>query len=138
MNNFTVDILTPSSVVAKDVPAENVLIPTLRGQIEVKKDHTHVVEKIGTGIVSIFGGADDADKHFLVTTGVCKILNDKITILSNVATADIAVDTERAEAALKNAQNMLSQTLSDDEIVKYRRKVERAQLRLQLAKTAKK
>jgi F-type H+-transporting ATPase subunit epsilon len=138
MNNFTVDILTPSSVVAKDVPAENVLIPTLRGQIEVKKDHTHVVEKIGTGIVSIFGGADDADKHFLVTTGVCKILNDKITILSNVATADNAVDIERAEAALKNAQEMLSQTLSDEEIVKYRRKVERAQLRLQLAKTAKK
>jgi len=137
MNNFTVDILTPSRVIAKDVPAENVLVPTLRGQIQVKKDHTHVVEKIATGIVSIFGGADDADRHFLVTTGVCKVLNDKITILSNVATEDQEVDTERAEAALKNAQEMLSSTLSDDEIIKYRRKVERAQLRLQMAKAVK-
>lgn len=137
MNNFTVDILTPSRVIAKDVPAENVLVPTLRGQIQVKKDHTHVVEKITTGIVSIFGGADDADRHFLVTTGVCKVLNDKITILSNVATEDQEVDTERAEAALKNAQEMLSSTLSDDEIIKYRRKVERAQLRLQMAKAVK-
>jgi len=138
MNNFTVDILTPSKVIAKDVPAENVLIPTLRGQIEVKKDHTHVVEKLGTGVVSVLGGADDADTHYLVTTGVCKILNNKITILSNVATKASEVDSERAEAALKNAQDMLSTTLSDDEIVKYRRKVERAQLRLQMAKTAKK
>ncbi|OIQ18324.1 MAG: ATP synthase F1 subunit epsilon [Bacteriovorax sp. MedPE-SWde] len=138
MNNFTVDILTPSRVIAKNVPAENVLIPTLRGQIEVKKDHTHVVEKLSTGIISIFGGSDDADKHFVVTTGVCKILNDKITILSNVATSGVEVDVERAQLSLDNAQEMLSQTLSDDELVKYRRKVERAQLRLQLAKTAKK
>ena len=137
MNNFTVDILTPSKVIAKDVPAENVLIPTLRGQIEVKKDHTHVVEKLGTGVVSVFGGSDDSDRHFVVTTGVCKILNDKITILSNVATEDIEVDTERAEAALKNAQEMLSSTLTDEEITKYRRKVERAQLRIQMAKKAK-
>lgn len=137
MNNFTVDILTPSKVVARDIPAENVLIPTLRGEIEVKKDHTHIVEKITTGKVTVFGGADDPDRTFAVTIGVCKVLNDKITILSNVAIEDQEIDLERAELALQNAREALSGTLSDEELVKYRRKEERAALRIQMAKSAK-
>ena len=136
MNNYTVDILTPSSVVAAGIPAENVLVPTLRGEIEVKKDHTHIVEKLSTGKVSVFGGADDPDRHFFVTTGICKILNDKIVILSNVAIEDSEIDLERAQKALANAEDMLSGTLTDDELVKYRRKAERAKIRLQMAKTA--
>ncbi|MAE58969.1 MAG: ATP synthase F1 subunit epsilon [Halobacteriovorax sp.] len=136
MNNFTVDILTPNKVVAKDIPAENVVIPTLKGQIEVMKDHTHVVEKLETGLVTVLGGADDADRNFFVTVGICKVLQNKITILSNTAEESHEVDLERAELALKNAEERLSSTLSDDELVKYRRKAERAKLRIQLLKTA--
>ncbi|EQC43364.1 ATP synthase F1 subunit epsilon [Bacteriovorax sp. Seq25_V] len=138
MNNFTVDILTPSKVIVKDAPAEDVLIPTLRGQIEVKKDHTHIVEKLNTGIISVFGGADDPDRHFFVSTGVCKVLNNKITILANTSEEDLEVDSERAELALNHANEKLSGTLTDDEIEKFRRKAERAALRIQLSKTAKK
>ncbi len=138
MNNFTVDILTPSKVVVSNAPAEDVLIPTLRGQIEVKKDHTHIVEKLNTGIISIFGGADDPDRHFFVSTGVCKVLNNKITILANTSEEDLEVDAERAELALNHANEKLAGTLSDDEIEKFRRKAERSALRIQLAKTAKK
>ena len=138
MNNFLVDILTPSSIVAKDIPAENVLVPTLRGEIEVKKDHTHIVEKLNTGVVSVFGGADDPDRHFYVTSGICKILNDKIVILSNSSKEDTDIDPERAAKALANAEEILATTLSDEDLVKYRRKAERAKIRIQLAKTVKK
>lgn len=136
MNNFTVDILTPNKVIAKDIPAENVVIPTLKGQIEVMKDHTHVVEKLETGIVSVLGGSDDADRNFFVTVGICKVLQDKITILSNTAEESHEVDLERAELALNNAEEMLAGTLSDEELSKYRRKAERAKLRIQLLKTS--
>ena len=138
MNNFTVDILTPSSIVAKDIPAENVLIPTMRGEIEAKKDHTHIVEKLQTGVVSVFGGSDDTDRHFLVTAGICKILNNKITILAKTSKEDKDLDSERAQKALDNANRMLETVLSNDEFVKYSRKAERAKIRLQLTKTAKK
>lgn len=136
MNNFTVDILTPSKIVAKNIPAEDVLIPTLKGQIEVKKDHTHIVEKLSAGIISIFGGADDADKHYFVSTGVCKVLNNKITILAKTAEENILVDAKRAQLALDKANEKLGQTLSDQELNKYRLKAQRAALRIQLAKTA--
>lgn len=135
MNNFTVDILTPSKVVAKNVPAEDVLIPTLRGQIEVKKGHTHIVEKLSPGVITVFGSENDQDRSFFVTSGVCKVLVDKIIILTTTAEEDHEVDTERAKLALEHATEKLSQALDDDAYEKYKRKAERAAIRMQIAKT---
>ncbi len=140
MRYFSVDILSPSKIVAKNLQAESLLIPTERGQINVLENHTHLITKLGTGVMSVFGGADYGDRHFSITTGVCKILDNKIIILSNVAEESTDVDGERAKLALKNAEDKLKNTdgLSLDEIEKYRRKVERARLRIQLAESAKK
>ena len=135
MNNYTVDVLTPYAIIAKDVPAENLLVPTERGQINVLKDHTHIVTNLSTGMLSVFGGADDPDRFFSLTTGICKVLDKKITILANVAEEAHEISKDRAEEALKNAQAKLASVdgLNDEDIVKYRRKVERAQLRIQLS-----
>ncbi len=134
MNNFTVDVLTPYAIVAKDIPAEALLVPTERGQINILKDHTHLVTKLDTGMLSIFGGADDPDRFFGITTGICKILDHKVTILANVAEEAVEIDKDRAMEALQNAKQRLEEShgLSDEEIDKYRRKEERAKLRIQL------
>lgn len=135
MNNYTVDVLTPNAIVAKDIPAEALLVPTERGQINILKDHTHIVTKLDTGMMSVFGGADDPDRFFSITTGICKVLDNKIMVLANVAEEASEISKERAEEALANAESMLksSDGLGDDEIAKYRRKAERAKLRLQLS-----
>lgn len=134
MNNFTVDILTPSKIVAKDVPAESLLVPTITGEINVLKDHTHVISKLETGVITIFGGAEDPDRYFSVTIGTCKVLNDKVTILAKTSEEDKEIDVERAKVALKRAEEKLfaSDNMSDEDIEKYQRKVDRAKLRLQL------
>ena len=133
MNNYTVDILTPSKIVAKGIPAESLLVPTVRGQINVLKDHTHIVSKLSTGIVTVFGGEDDPDRYFSVTTGVCKVLDNNVIVLANTSEEDHEIDVDRAKEALKHAQEQLQSSLTDEELTKYRRKVERAQLRVQLA-----
>jgi F-type H+-transporting ATPase subunit epsilon len=134
MNNFTVDILTPAKVVAKDLPAESLLIPTVKGQINVLEGHTHIVSKLETGMVSLFGGADDADRFFSVTTGVCKVLDNKIIILANTSEEAINIDTARAQQALEYSENMLSgsESLSEEDFIKFTRKIERAKLRIQM------
>lgn len=136
MSNFVVNILTPSSVVAKHVPADSVFIPTLKGEIEVLAGHTHIVEKLATGSVEVHG--EDSERFFTVTNGIVKVLNDQITILSMTSEEDSQIDEERASNALIYAREKLKGTLTDEELVKYRRKVERAQLRLQLVKQVKK
>lgn len=135
MNNYLVDILTPEKVLARSVPAESLLVPTERGQINVLRDHTHIISKISPGIVSVFGGADDPDRHFSVTVGICKILDNRVIVMANTAEESRDVDVERAKAALKVAEEKLtsSDNLGDEEIEKYRRKAERAKLRIQMA-----
>lgn len=134
MKEFTVDVLTPSRAVARNIPAQALLIPTSRGQINVLPDHTHVVTKLSTGMLSIFGGADDPDRHFTVTHGICKVLEDKIVILSNTSEEQHEIDLERATRALKFAEGKLAnEALSEEDHIKFHRKLERAKLRIQFA-----
>jgi F-type H+-transporting ATPase subunit epsilon len=135
MNYFTVDVLTPEKVVAKDVPAESLLIPTVRGQINILPHHTHLINRLSTGELSIFGGADDPDRHFSVTYGICKVLEDKVIIMSHTSEENHEISADRAQEALDNALSRLNggDALSDDEVEKFRRKAERAHLRLQLS-----
>lgn len=134
MKYFTVEILTPSKVITKAIPAESLLIPTIRGQINVLEGHTHIVSKLATGVLSVFGGPDYADRHFAVSTGICKILENKIVILSNTAEENTEVDVERAKLALKNAEEHLKHTegLSAEDIEKFQHKADLAKIRIQI------
>ena len=133
MKYFTVDILTPSKIIAKNIPADSLLIPTSRGQINVLEDHTHLVTKLSNGILSVFGGSDYGDKHFFVSEGVCKILEKKITILTNVSEEDKDVDVPRAKLALEHAEGLLKNSdLSPEEAEKIQHKAEMAKLRIQV------
>ena len=138
MKQFTVDVLTPSRAVARNIPAQALLIPTSRGQINVLPDHTHVVTQLSTGMLSIFGGADDPDRHFTVTHGICKVLEDRIVILSNTSEEQHEIDLERATRALKFAEDKLAnEALDEEDHLKFQRKAERAKLRIQFAKEQK-
>jgi F-type H+-transporting ATPase subunit epsilon len=135
MKYYTVDILTPSKIIAKAIPAESLLIPTVRGQINVLENHTHIVTKLATGLLTVFGGPDYADRNFLLSSGVCKILENKIVILANTAEESTDVNVERARLSLQNAEDRLKNTegLSIEEVDEYVQKAERARLRIQLA-----
>lgn len=134
MNYFTVDILGPSSIIAKDLPAESLLIPTVRGQINVLPEHTHIVTQLGTGSMTVHGGADDPDRYFVVTSGICKVLHKKVIILSPAAEEDFEINLERAKAALDHSlQKLAGSELTDLEFEKFTRKAERARIRIQMA-----
>lgn len=135
MKYYVVDILTPSKIIAKNIPAESLLIPTVSGQINVLENHTHIVSKLSTGVLTVFGGPDYADRNFVVSSGVCKILENKVVILANTAEESMDVNVERARLSLQNAEEKLKNTegLSVDEVDEYVQKAERARLRIQLA-----
>ena len=138
MNYFTVDILTPEKIVAKGVPAESLIIPTVRGQINVLPNHTHIINELSTGVLTVFGSADDPDIDYSVSGGICKVLNDKVIVMTHVAEKNTDIDLERAERALQHAKDKLhssDEVLSDEEIEQYRNKAERAEIRIQLSKT---
>jgi F-type H+-transporting ATPase subunit epsilon len=88
---------------------------------------------LSTGILIARTGS--GVRHFSVTAGLCRVLKDTVTILSFTSEKSDAIDIERAKAAKAKAFDRLSgkESLSDLDLIKFRRKLERAELRIRLA-----
>jgi len=132
---FKIDILTPSGIVVKDFECIEVLVPTVSGEIDILKDHTHILTKLSTGVVTVID-PENKKWHFSVTHGTCKILGGKISILAMTSESAEKIDIDRAKAALEKAEKKLAQAIENDvELIKFRRKKERAEMRIRLAYT---
>ncbi len=133
MSYFKVDIFTPAGVVDKNIDASSVTLSTIRGEIAILPEHTHLITELAPGIMTV--KTDKGDRHFFLTTGIAKILKNKVTILAHTSEKAESIDKERAQRALNKAKEKLSgkESLNDIELIKFRRKLERAEHRLKLA-----
>ncbi|MDP7321927.1 MAG: ATP synthase F1 subunit epsilon [Bacteriovoracaceae bacterium] len=132
MSNFSLNIFTPAGIVTDGFACEELIIPTESGQINVLKGHTHLVTKLGTGIVNA-KLSNGQTRHFTVAGGLCKILGEKINILAKTSETAEQVNQERAKSALSKAQSRLQGPVTSVEVIKFQRKIERAKARLKIA-----
>lgn len=129
---FSVDILTPSRALGKAIAAESVELNTEMGQIGVLPRHENLLASIAPGALVLQDG--DKKRCFFLAMGAIRVSGEKITILSSVAELAEEIDVERAKRALEKSKEMLKDPLlTDGQIIKYRRKVERAEARLKAA-----
>ena len=133
MSYFTVDILTPSSILAKDLPADSLVVQTVMGEINILPHHTHIMEKLDTGLLTVINEGNKKD--FVITTGICKLLDNKVTVLANVSEKAKDIDLNRAEKAKEKAKGQLSgdNNLDYNQLIKYQRKLDRAEIRIKMA-----
>ncbi len=132
---FKLDILTPNGVVVKGLTCKEILVPTVRGEIDILEGHTHVLTKLSTGIVTA-KDLEGKDWCFSVTHGTCKVLGDSVSILSMTSESAEKIDLDRAKDALDKAEKKLAEAIeSDSELEKFRRKKARAEMRIKLAYT---
>lgn len=134
MSAFKLNLYTPSGVVVRDLHCESLIIPTESGMINVLKGHTHVLSKLGTGI--LVATTDMGKRHFSCTAGLVKVLKDTVTILSYTSEKPEQIDIERAKSAEAKANSRLQgkESLSEEQYIKFRRKLDRAKLRIDLSK----
>lgn len=130
---FKLNLYTPKGTVVKGLECNDLVIPTVRGEINILPEHTHILTELSTGLMTV--KTPMGTRHFSVTAGLCRVLKDTVTILSFTSEKAEDIDVERAKAAKAKASDRLSgkESLSDVEYIKFRRKVERAELRLRLA-----
>lgn len=130
---FKLNLYTPKGVVIKNLECNDIVIPTVRGEINILPEHTHILTELSTGILT--AKTPMGLRHFSVTAGLCRVLQDTITILSFTSERAEDIDLERARSAKAKAHDRLSgkDTLTDVDLIKFRRKMERAELRLRLA-----
>ena len=131
---FEFELLTPVGPVVQNVKCTELTIPTVDGEIQVLANHTHILTQLETGL--LMAKTESGEKrHFAISAGVCKVLKDKISVLAITAESPDNIDIERAEKAKKLAQETLNnqtRIMSDVDLIKYRRKVERAETRMRV------
>lgn len=132
-SSFKLNLYTPKGVVVRDLECNDITIPTVRGEINILPEHTHILTELSTGILT--AKTSMGAKHFSVTAGLCRVLKDTVTILSFTSEKADEVNIERAKAAKAKAMDRLSgkESLTDVDLIKFRRKLERAELRVRLA-----
>jgi F-type H+-transporting ATPase subunit epsilon len=129
---FKLNLFTPKGVVIKDLECNDIVIPTVRGEINILPEHTHILTELSTGILT--AKTSMGTRHFSVTAGLCRVLKDTVTVLSFTSERAEDIDLERAKSAKAKAMDRLSgkENLTDVDLIKFRRKLERAELRLRL------
>ena len=133
MAAFKLNLFTPKGTVVKGLDCVEITVPTVRGEINILPDHTHILTELGTGVLTA-KTTDGSVRHFSVTAGLCRVMQDAVTILSFTSERPQDIDVERAKAAKAKAASRLAGegNLSDVELIKFRRKLERADMRLRL------
>jgi F-type H+-transporting ATPase subunit epsilon len=130
---FNLNLFTPQGTVVQKLECDALLIPTVRGQINVLPEHTHFLTQLQTGILT--AKTSQGERFFSVTAGTCKVLKNDVTVLSFTSETAQQIDLARAQKAKELAEKKLKggESLTDIEIIKYQRKLERAEARIKLA-----
>lgn len=133
MNSFKLNIFTAQGTVVKELACDELIVPTRRGEINILQGHTHLLTELGSGMLE--ARSSSGARHFAVHAGICKVLGEEVTVLSTTSERAEDIDVERAKAAKAKAESRLKniEALSDVEYIKFRRKLDRANVRLKLA-----
>ena len=100
--SFQCTVVTPEQQ-ALDESAEQVVLPGHDGQIGILTGRAPLLVKLGVGPlrVDLAGGGR---RYFLVDGGVAQMRDDKLTVLTTIATAADQIDVSAAQADLAKAE----------------------------------
>jgi len=110
-------------------------IPAIDGQIGLMPGRAPLLVKLGDGalrldITSSSGGSDPKVRQFFIGGGFAQMKDNVLCLVANEAVAEEDVNTDEAEAALKEATTTVTQ--SDDAFTTNQRKQICARTMLQL------
>ena len=128
-----VTLVTPEKKLVTNQEATDLLVPGYEGQLNILEGHADFMTILNTGALSFKAG--EKERHFSVHWGYCEVSDDSVTILAEAAEDAANIDIERAEAAYSKAQEKLEEAgLTVADIEKYQSKLQRADLRITLAR----
>ena len=102
---FALEVATPERLVIREAATE-AQIPAKGGYIGVLPGHAPLLSELGAGYASY---VVEGRKSFLALNGgFVEVLPDKVRVLARTVEKSEEIDVQRAEAALRRAQERLS------------------------------
>jgi len=131
-NLFDIEIICPDRVFHTG-RAYMVEFNTTEGEIGVYKNHVPITTVLSPGVVTITDG-NDQKKVAAVHSGFASILQDKVTLLAEIAEWPDEIDVQRAEAAKQRAEKRLSEHAEDLDVLRAEVALKKALVRLDIKK----
>lgn len=130
-NAFPVKVVTPDGTALEVENVEFLKLPGASGEVGVLPSHSPSLIKLSPGEVQC--RVNEEDNSYFLAEGLAHLLPDQVLVLAPFIDSAASIDVERAKAAKKRAEDLLS---SKDETVdreRARLALIRAEARLKIA-----
>ena len=132
MEKINFKIATPEKVVFKN-EVDQITLPTMDGEITVLPNHIPLISVLKPGEIKVVMGKEEVS--MAVSGGFIEVLSDKVVVLADTAERAEELDLEKAEAAKKRAQDVLTEKKYDaKEFAAVNSMLEKEIVRLRVAK----
>jgi len=109
-----------------------VIAPGIDGQLGILPHHAPLMTVLQPGEITIRkGGSDD---YLAVTGGFLEVLGNRVSILADAAERSDEIDEERAQEAMRRAQERITGQPAEMELGRAVASMRRAQMRLDLVR----
>jgi F-type H+-transporting ATPase subunit epsilon len=130
-DKLTLEVITPEKLALREV-VDEIVVPGANGELGILPEHAPLISQLKTGVLSYRRGAER--KQLFVSGGFLEVLPDKVSILADVAEKPEEIDLVRAQRAREHAEHTLNSRAEGPDFESAQLKLERALVRIQLAK----
>ena len=103
---FPLDIVTPERTMLSE-EAQSIQLPAATGSLGILAGHAPLLAELGVGecVVKLPTGAEEL---LAIAGGFVEVSRERVTVLADTAEFASAIDTNRAEASLARARELLA------------------------------
>ncbi len=130
---LTVRVITPGQTVW-DGTAQEVILPSMSGQLGVLTDHIPLLTALDIGVMQIKAGGKWLP--LVVLGGFAEVENNEVTVLVNGAEPGTKLDAAQVQAELNAAEAALAKAVTRKEKLDATQQLKQARARLQAVRLA--
>lgn len=129
--HLRLEFVTPERAIVHD-DVDEVELPGEQGHIGVLPGHAALLAALQMGMMWYRKGTER--KYAFIDGGFAEVVADRVSILAQVAERAEDIDTARAEAAKRRAEDVLAKPVVDQDVERARIAMLRALTRLQVSR----
>ncbi len=127
---FHLQIVTPESVIFQG-EVEELIVPTVDGQLAILPNHTQLLSKLAHGELVIKNGKNE--QFLAVEGGFIEVDSKQVSVLADYAKRSEDIEIESAKEAKKRAEDLMEKKISAEDFAEAQAMLRRSLLEIKIA-----
>src|ERR1035437_2359448 len=129
--NLLLEIITPEKVVLKD-EVDEVIVPTITGEIAILPNHAQLLTKINPGELVI--RKNGKDQSFAILGGFLEVIDNHVNILADYAIRAEDIEIAKVQEAQERAKQKMKQKDTEQNFRVAEAELRKSLLQLKIAR----